>query len=169
MGAAATGMSSDDDGDMLAPVAAASPPLPVIPRGATPPPHDYVLGAGPAATRNDFDNLHARFEREEIGDNSAVLGVDRSAPAILAAEAATATDAHLEVLPDRQEMVGGATAAAAPFETQEQMMAGGDGSGAISDAALNLAAHSIAEEGGDVPSLERDPIDMSTDRDGTTV
>lgn len=107
------------------------------PRGPTPPPHDYVLGVGPAETRKDFDDLQAKYERDEIGDDSAVLGVDRSSMS------------HPE---------GPAT-----FERQEEIP-GGDGSGAISDATMALNAATITEEGGDVPSLERDPVELSRER-----
>lgn len=176
-------VSDQPDGEQGAMVAA-------LARGPTPPPHDYVLGAGPAATRTDFDNLQARFEREEIGDHSAVLGVDRTstgealaAPAILPAVAADdsnqqeaqdggAGDDQGDTLPaplgDEQVDSGlpDREAINVPtFEKQEQMMAGGDGSGAISNVAGGLHGTTITEEGGDVPSLERDPIEMSRDRD----
>lgn len=155
--------SSSDDG------------APAVKRGPTPPPHDYVLGAGPAATRTDFIDLRTKFERDEIGDNSAVLGV---ADAQLAAgeeqkaiegsvEAAplppvvrdVAEDADADAavaadLPDRE----GDTVPAVTFEAQERMVGGGEGSGAISDAPHASGAASIGEESGDMPSLERDPI-----------
>lgn len=175
-------VSDQPDGEQGAMVAA-------LARGPTPPPHDYVLGAGPAATRTDFDNLQARFEREEIGDHSAVLGVDRAStgeplapPAILPAMAEDseqqeeqdggAVDDQGDTLPgplgDEQVDSGlpDREAISVPtFEKQEQMMVGGDGSGAISNVAGGLHGTTITEEGGDVPSLERDPIEMSRDRD----
>ena len=146
------------------------------PRGPTPPPHDYVLGAGPAGTRADFVDIRTKFERDEIGDNSAVLGVERggvvgeglemdiseqaaaSGVADTAAVGAAALAHETRKVPDRGEVP-------VTFESQERLMAGGDGSGAISDAAMSLTAASIAEESGDVPSLERDPI--VRDRDET--
>lgn len=170
------------DGEQGAMVAA-------LARGPTPPPHDYVLGAGPAASRTDFDNLQARFEREEIGDHSAVLGVDRTSTGEPLAAAAI-LPAMAEDSDQQEEQDGGAVddqgdtlpgplgneqvdsglpdreAINVPtFEKQEQMMAGGDGSGAISNVAGGLHGTTITEEGGDVPSLERDPIEMSRDRD----
>lgn len=144
------------DDDVVVSVVAPTPDALV--RGATPPPHDYVLGAGPAATRSDFVDLRGRFERDEIGDNSAVLGVERVA--------GVAADADGAGLPDRGDVgVNGVT-----FDSQERLMKGGDGSGVVSDAALSVNAASIAEESGDVPSLERDPIDdraaRARNRDG---
>lgn len=152
---------------------------PVGVRGATPPPHDYVVGAGPAATRTDFDDLRTKFERDEIGDNSAVLGgaigagammrgvgeVGRSdaggatAPMAPVPIVAAEEKAEKEGLPDRSGNV--------TFDSQERLMAGGDGSGQISDAALSLNAASIPEESADVPSLERDPIQVGRERDDT--
>lgn len=152
-----------------------------LPRGPTPPPHDYVLGAGPAATRNDFVELRTKFERDEIGDNSAVLGVvgagdvtedigredigTRGAggariPAAPLPVVAAEEKAEKEGLPDR-----GGQQVPITFDSQERLMAGGDGSGQISDAAMSLNAGSIAEESGDMPSLERDPIEGRQQRD----
>lgn len=154
-----------------------------LPRGPTPPPHDYVLGAGPAATRTDFVELRTKFERDEIGDNSAVLGVvgggvgeDGKAavagqeekvvvpppPAAPMVFVSAEEKAEKEGLPDR---TGGTVPVT--FDSQERLMAGGDGSGAISDAALSLGAASIVEESADVPSLERDPIQVRGERDDT--
>lgn len=155
-------------------------PIPLVPRGPTPPPHDYVLGAGPAASRTDFIDIRTRFERDEIGDNSAVLGLVKPLetstapsppppppelppppPAIVPQPAPSEARVD-EALPDREGQSVPIT-----FDSQERLMAGGDGSGAISDAAMSLNAGSIAEESGDVPSLERDPIAISRDRDTT--
>lgn len=191
-----------DPGDSLLAPSPAMPVVAPVPRGPTPPPHDYVIGAGPAATRSAFDDLHARFEREETGDNSAVLGVDRAGqapPSIMGPErsyenegviaegmeghgiepppafpasgiddqvgrgidygdeyssGAPGRTAGGELLPDREDL------SVPTFETQEQL-AGGDGSGAISNAPVNVNNTTIAEEGGDVPSLERDPINYN--------
>lgn len=82
--------------------------------------------------------LRDRFERDEIGDNSAVLGLAKG---------------DGEGLPDRPAVEG------VTFESQERLIAGGDGSGAVSDAVRSVGGGSIKEEGGDVPSLERDPMD----------
>lgn len=188
-----------------------------MPRGPTPPPHDYVLGAGPAATKSEFVDLRTKFERDEIGDNSAVLGREREGvigeglemdmmqpaeeigtgttalpheTAAASGAAATAAGAALYsskdspvegieeyvparsvqdprivegddgTLPDREGHTVPVT-----FESQERLMAGGDGSGAISDAPTTLTAASIAEESGDVPSLERDPIASNQGRE----
>lgn len=172
------GGSGEEEDDGLEGAADALVALPIVGRGPTPPPHDYVLGAGPATTRTDFDDLHARFEREEIGDNSAVLGKDHStdATALAAIEGAPATtvvdeqddgddDGGGEEEEEMTVAESGGGAAAATFEAQEQMMGGNDGSGAISDATMvGLHAATITEEGGDVPSLERDPIEMSRER-----
>lgn len=145
---------ADDDGAVVGEGMLPPPPVVVPERGSTPPPHDYVLGAGPAATRNDFVQLRTKFERDEIGDNSAVLGAGK--------------DADKEAgLPDRRgdgdgagtgAGAGGGSGGGVTFDSQERLMAGGDGSGAISDAAMSATAASIAEEGADVPSLERDPV-----------
>lgn len=43
-------------------------------RDPSPPPHDYVVGAGPIASRTDFDDIKTRFARDEIGDSTAILG-----------------------------------------------------------------------------------------------
>lgn len=157
-----------DDAVPIAPLPALVPLVIPVKRGVSPPPHDYVLGAGPAETRSHFVHLRTKFERDEIGDNSAVLGVERSgvvaeglerdmtrSPNAAVTGTAVGSHAHeseladLAVLPDRD--------VPHTFDSQERLMAGGDGSGAISDAAMSWAA-SIAEESGDVPSLERDPI-----------
>lgn len=185
----AAGSFGDDDGGDAAAA--------VLPRGPTPPPHDYVLGAGPATTRTDFLDLRTKFERDEIGDNSAVLGLyvekgsspslhDSSTtglppppvavgvggvvpPPVTAERKAEREGADAEedsgLLPDRSAVAG--AGAGITFDSQERLMAGGDGSGAISDAAMSFTAASIQEESGDVPSLERDTIAMRRDRDDT--
>lgn len=186
--AAATPRDDDDaDGGLGAPAQPAVPtdptiPAIVVPRGPTPPPHDYVLGAGPADTRSEFDDLHARFEREEIGDNSAVLGVDRTGlspdvPVIAAPYDGTpvlpesfGNESVLPPPPAFPDSGAGPSVApyAAPYDpgrgnvasldTQDRLAAGADGSGLVSDVPPPMAYTPIAEEGADVPSLERDPV-----------
>lgn len=72
-------------------------------REPSPPPHDYVVGAGPITSKTDFDDIKTRFARDEIGDSTAILGANggdlieaapekpaiESAPAVAAAAVVT--------------------------------------------------------------------------------